>query len=298
MIGFFNKNRVAVYCFYDRDGIADGYVCCFLRGLLEVAKRLVVVVNGRIREDSLEKLKEITPEIIIRENEGFDAWAYRTGFLHIGWEALAGYDEVICCNSSVYGPVYPFRQMFRAMSKKKEPDFWGITAHPVWKTEEFHNPYGYVPEHIQQYFCVYRRKFVKTRDFKEYWEELCPLEEFVDAIGLFETVLTKHFADLGYNWDTYVRYDPKEAKAMYFLLNDPYKAVVDHKCPVLKRKTFTLLPNLPDNEPMRREIIRVLLYLQKKRLYNIRLIVENIVREKGDAPEEAADAPPEPKKDQ
>lgn len=281
MFDFPDRNRAAVYCFYDRDGIADRYVYFFLRGLKKVAGRVIVVVNGRIREDSLKKLQEITPEVICRENEGFDAWAYKTGLEYIGWENLPKYKEIICCNSSVFGPVYPFRQMFRAMSQKKDLDFWGITAHPVWNTQEFGNPYGYVPEHIQQFFCVYRRKFVMTRDFRKYWEELCPLKEFAEAIGLFETVLTKHFEDLGYRWDTYVRYDPAEAKALYFLLNDPYKALVDHKCPVLKKKTFLLLPYLPGNKVLQQEIIQVLLYLQKNRLYDIRLIVENTVREKG-----------------
>ena len=58
------KNRQAVYCFYDKDGIVDGYVPFFLKGLREVAHGICVVVNGEVCDSGLELLRTYSDEVI------------------------------------------------------------------------------------------------------------------------------------------------------------------------------------------------------------------------------------------
>ena len=44
------KNRLALYCFYDRDGIVDDYVIYFLRELRKTVSKICCVVNGKLTE--------------------------------------------------------------------------------------------------------------------------------------------------------------------------------------------------------------------------------------------------------
>lgn len=277
-----SSDRITFYCFYNRHGIADTYVLYFLKGLKEVSDRIVVIINGEILDDSLNKIKLITSEIIIRDNKGFDGWAYKTGLKYVGWDKLAEYKEIICCNSSVFGPLYPFSDMFRKMSRLKSLDFWGITAHSLWNTTEYNNPYGYIPEHIQQYFIVYRKKFIRTEDFQFYWENLPELHTYEETVGLFETVFTKYFSDLGYKWSTYVRIKPDSNRIKNLSVYEPYKAVVEYKCPIIKRKTFYLPPYLIPSDSFLDQLKALVAYLNDTGIYHTGMILESISHEFAD----------------
>ena len=271
--------RAAVYCFYDRYGIADDYVITYLKGLKKVCKRIVVVVNGLLTKESETGIRTVTDEIIIRKNEGFDAWAYKTGLEYIGWDRLAEYEEVVICNSTVFGPVYPFREMFDRMSEKEDLDFWGITFHPDLESTDVPNPYGYIPTHIQFYFVVMRRRFIKAPELRTFWDALSPINTYDEAVGLAETYFTKYFADKGFKWDTYINYRfGVDETTHYILLYDPYKAVIKYRCPVIKRKLFFLEPLFTYSNSIGEKISLLLDYIKKNRLYNTDMIYQNIIR--------------------
>ena len=271
--------RAAVYCFYDRFGIADDYVIAYLKGLKKVCKRIVVVVNGLLTEESEIAIRTVTDEIIIRKNEGFDAWAYKTGLEYIGWDKLAEYEEVVICNSTVFGPVYPFKEMFDRMSEKEDLDYWGITFHPEIRPFKTPNPYGYIPEHIQFYFVVMRRRFTKAPELKTFWDNLSPINTYDEAVGLAETYFTKYFSDKGFKWDTYVNYSfGKDETTHYILLFDPYKAVTKYRSPVIKRKLFFLEPFSTYASSIGEKITLLMDYIKKNRLYDTNMIYNNIIR--------------------
>ena len=80
------RSRVAVFFFYDKQGIADRYIFTLLRGIASELKRLLVVVNGELSEDSQEEFEAFADaypdmrfDLLVRENEGFDVWAYKAG---------------------------------------------------------------------------------------------------------------------------------------------------------------------------------------------------------------------------
>ena len=76
--------RVAIYFFYDKDGIVDGYVDYFLEDLKKNLDRLIVVCNGKLTSEGRKKFSKYTSEIIVRENKGFDVWAYKEGIYWLG----------------------------------------------------------------------------------------------------------------------------------------------------------------------------------------------------------------------
>ena len=122
-------NRLALYVFWERNGDVHDHVAYYLRGLSEVARDVVVIVNGTLSGEGKKRLEALGVDFFVRENRGIDFAAWQAALARTGWETLSRYDELILCNSSCYGPMYPFSEMFRAM-EGRECDFWGINRQP------------------------------------------------------------------------------------------------------------------------------------------------------------------------
>ncbi|MCL2247789.1 MAG: rhamnan synthesis F family protein [Oscillospiraceae bacterium] len=234
------KKRITIFVFYDKNGIVDGYVLNLLRGLLLVSERIVVVCNGVLSDEGRIKLSELTSDIIVRENKGFDAWAFQAGMEYIGWEQLTKYDELILANDSVYGPIYPFTEMFDSMDSRNV-DFWGITKHAETADESGITKNKIYYEHIQSYFYVHSQNLVSHPGFRDFWDNLKVFRSWDETVSLHETRLTKYYADLGFSWDVYVSTDTdlRDFADTSLVLMMPLELIRDHRCPIIKRKCFS-----------------------------------------------------------
>ena len=83
-----NAKRLAIFFFYDRKGIVDRYVPYLLDDLKKNVTEICTVCNGEIPDSSKEALSRYG-EVLIRENRGFDVWAYKEAMAHYGWERLS-----------------------------------------------------------------------------------------------------------------------------------------------------------------------------------------------------------------
>ena len=201
-----HKQRLGIYCFYDKYGHAASFIKTFLA--------------------------EYTKTIIVRENKGLDVAAYKQAILTLGWEKLESYDEVICLNDTVMGPVYPFREMFACMDRK-DVDFWGITAYAGETVDK-----EQIPTHLQAYWHAYRRSLVSSPAFHEYWETMPLWKDYAEVTRKHEMTFTKHFADLGFTWASYIDWRKYQGYSSYPLLYMPMQIVRDDRCPIFKRRSF------------------------------------------------------------
>ena len=230
--------RLAVYVMHDNDGIVDLYIDAFLAGLRSEVSCLRVVINGDVSEEGEARIREIADEVMVRPNEGYDITAYREGLLMHGYEDLCSYDEAVICNDTLYGPIHPFSEMFGAMAER-DVDFWGITAFYGAPFDPFGTiSYGYLPKHIQSFFQVFRKDFMRTEDFRKWWEEMPPITKYEDAIGTHEAVFTKAMEDLGYRWGVYCDGDAMSGYTWDPLRDFPRYCMETLKCPVMKKRTF------------------------------------------------------------
>ncbi|MFV0626583.1 MAG: rhamnan synthesis F family protein [Alphaproteobacteria bacterium] len=229
--------RLVIYFFYDKDGIVDDYVPYFLDGIRSHCEELCVVVNGSLQEQGREKIERKCNTLLIRENIGFDSWAYKHAIEHYGYENLKKYDEVILCNFTFYGPIYPFSEMFDEMSKRNV-DFWGITKHPAIEASYAGIK---IEEHIQSYFLVFRSSILKNDSFKKYWESLQPVTSYEEAVAFHELRATNYFEELGFKSSCYVnseKYMSKLSKIPYFSYSK--QQLLEDRNPILKRKIFQI----------------------------------------------------------
>ncbi|MDR2570118.1 MAG: rhamnan synthesis F family protein [Oscillospiraceae bacterium] len=274
-----SKKRIAIYTFYDKSGIVDRYVTYMLQEILTVCEKLVVVCNGKLSDDGRKAFNALTKDLITRENEGFDAWGFKAGLDHIGRENLKEYDELVLVNDSVFGPIYPFKQIIKEMDGKSL-DFWGITKHE--QSVDFYGltKSGVFFEHIQSYFFVINKNMFMHTGFNEYWDKLPKLNSWEEAISYYETTFTKYFENMGFIWDVYVNTVKMSGKysGMSKLLLMPYELIYDYKCPVLKRKSFTFDDDSYYKYADGRSTAKALDFVKDNTDYDIDMIIEHVFR--------------------
>lgn len=273
-----NVNRLLIYFFYDADGIVDRYVPYMLEGLREHCTEIFVICNGKLTPEGRGKLENIADEVYVRENKGFDVWAYKTALEHYGWDKLAEYDEVIMMNHTIMGPIYPFKEMFDKMNSK-DLDFWGITAYHKVPYDPFGTiSFGYIPWHIQSSFIAVRNKMLKSSEFHDYWKTRPEINNYNDAVGKHEAIFTKTFQDKGYVCESYIDDEYLRECTDHPISRMPLEMARDYRCPIFKRKLF--FNNYEDflwssTGGQNRQLLE---FLDKETDYDIDMVWENILR--------------------
>ena len=273
--------RFGIFLCFDVDGIIDDYIYYMLDDICQNLEELIIVSNGYLNEESMSRLKKYTEhDIVIRDNIGFDAGAWRDVMLHVGFIKLTKFDEIILFNDSFFGPIYPFKEMFDKMDGE-DVDYWGITNHGEAPNSRDLCPYGYRPRYIQTYFLAFRKKLVKSVEFQEYWANLPDYETFEDLAFKHGAVFTKYFEDLGYKWKAYVESGDLEGpreKAMSFHTYDMYNMVTNRGLPVLKRKAFKLPRDIHLRYNMASDISNTIKYIEENTDYDTSLIYKYFLR--------------------
>lgn len=270
--------RLLIYFIYDRDGIVDDYIFYMLDDLDKNVEDIFVVVNGNLEAKSKERLKFYTDQILERENKGFDVWAYKEAMETLGWEKLKTYDEVILMNYTIMGPIYPLKEMFDTMAER-DLDFWGVTKFHQVDMDPFGTvPYGYLPDHIQTHFLVFRKTLVESRELQHYWETMPMITSYQDSVGRHEASFTKRFSDFGFKWDVYVDSEDYRELTYQPIIGMAKQMIEDKKCPFFKRRSFMQDYSTVLHESCGQEGYELLDYLTNYTNYDMNLFWDNILR--------------------
>ncbi len=267
--------RLAIFFYYDNDGIVDDYVFFLLDDIIKNVDKILIVVNGKLKPKYQAKLKNKYKNIIYRENTGFDVWAYKEGIEYIGWQYIKNYDELILFNHTIFGPLLPFSKMFNEMSKR-DLDFWGITK--SLGNVVLHQPVeAIIAEHIQSYFIVVRNKLLKDKSFKSYWDSRPPINNFNDALTKHEFIFTEYFSKKGFKYDTYINMDYFQNNLSNPTLGYPLYIIKNNHCPIVKRKAF-FLEDGHFLDTQTRYLPDTLDYIKNNTNYDVSLIYKNLTR--------------------
>ncbi|MDR2977356.1 MAG: glycosyltransferase [Streptococcaceae bacterium] len=199
--------RYLIYVIYEDQPRVQQYKILFLKALAEMADKVMIVVNGQLTPEDQALLSKYG-RLEMRENEGYDAAAFRYGLLMAGKSELAGFDELVMVNDTNVGPFIDLSKVFHKMDA--EPlDFWGVSYGEEQGDPLKINPYGMIPKHLQSYFLVIKKNLLNYDGFWSYWENMPDTNSRERAILLHETVFTQKFEDLGFRHDavTHNNYD-------------------------------------------------------------------------------------------
>lgn len=272
-----DAKRLVIYFFYDRNGIVDRYVPYFLDDLKKNVSEIFIVCNGSL-SGAGEKILKQYGEVLVRENKGFDVWAYKTALEHYGWEKLASYDEVIMMNNTIMGPVYPFAETFEKMDQQ-DLDFWGLTEYFKIKGDPFgYSPYGYLPDHIQSHWIACRRSLVASADFQQYWNDMQMIDNYEQAVGKHESIFTKIFADKGYRWAVSAECEDLRDYSGYPLMMCPKKLLKERRCPVFKKRSFFHMEADYLRNTAGEQTSELFAFLRDETDYDVDLIWEAVLR--------------------
>jgi len=232
------KNRLAVYFFHDNDGIADGYAVFFLQALKRISSKVCCVAGGKIGEGSRKELEACTDEIIVCDEKADAASAY-AGFVNRRYDEIVSFEELILCNDSVFGPLYPLEDVFSEMEIRAErPDFWGITTEPFLETASSRDSGGQdssAKERIESYFAVFSRKAVQSPAFAKFSEDYPKYSK--DSIAVYESGLTDALSGAGLTYGSYA--DCSGLPRSDRMILCPDVMVRDRRCPFVKKEAFT-----------------------------------------------------------
>jgi lipopolysaccharide biosynthesis protein len=278
-----NIKRLAIYFFYDKDGIVDDYVPYMLNDLKKNITELLIVCNGKLAPEGREKLEKLTPNVFVRENKGFDVWAYKEAMEYYGWDKLKTLDELILMNCTIMGPLYPLKEMFDEMNRR-EVDFWGITVYHKIDIDPFGKcEFHYIPLHIQSHFIAIRKHILNSIEFKKYWESRPMITNYEEAVCWHEAIFTKKFEDMGFIWQTYVDTFDLQGYCYQPILMNPLELIKNRRCPIFKRRSFFHEYDEFLSLSNGNATVDLYEYIKNNLTYDVNLIWDNILRTQNQA---------------
>ena len=228
--------RLLIFQMNNEDGMVEDYVIYLLNQLKSLSNRKVVIVNGNLKDNEKNKLLNLVDDVIFRANKGYDAEAYRDVILSkVGISVVRQYDELIICNDTFFGFFHSVDRMFDDM-EKKVADFWGLTKHAEYKSRDW-----YMPEHVQSYFLVIKKRMLISEEFEKFWLIMPEITSFESLVKNFENRFTAYFSANGFLYSTYVEDDELNGDSLcnynhYSVI--PYTLLNSYNMPVLKKKNF------------------------------------------------------------
>lgn len=211
-------NRVCIFAHYDKNNIIDDYVIYYLKKLKEANIDIVFISVSNVL--NTEVIKPYTINIIKRDNIGYDFMSWQVGLISV--TNIQQYDELIFCNDSCYGPLYPLDPILDEFTNDKDIDFWGITDNIQL---------GY---HIQSYFIAFKSNVFNSDTFKEFINSISVEKSKEDIVYKYEVGLTKKLHNSGFKSSVLVSYkeilsnlDPKKIylDKFYRILTLLYKSL-------------------------------------------------------------------------
>lgn len=240
--------RICLFAGYDSKNIIHDYVVYYLKELSTVAD-VYYMADNEISDD--EKAK-ITPYVKYANGKHMGAydmgsWNYLVNIL--GWEKLSEYDELILTNDSVYGPLYPIKELFEKIGQDNEWDICGIDR--VYNKNV--NKYF-----LSNYFLVFRNNTFKTDIFKNHINNLVYNGSRDDIINTYEAPFMDKFIQAGYTVKCILQ---KDVNVYHHI-----KETIEYGSPFIKVKGLL-------SEEI---LLKDLLYIQKKYNYPAKYIIPKI----------------------
>lgn len=215
-------NRIAIFAHYDRDAVIDEYVLYYLRGLKEVAARILFVSDAALPRSETGKLQGLAELVSAAPHGEYDFGSWKRGIAYLG-STLSQVDELILVNDSCYAPVVPFEGVFARMGEI-ECDAWSGTAT---------GDNGQV-RHLNSYFLVFRRRILADPAFNAFWQQVTPQPTSDQVVIHYENRLSEMLAGRGHRLRSLAEPD----RLPVVLLGDAVKRWPAQRLPWLKVKLF------------------------------------------------------------
>ena len=190
------RRRTAVFASFSGDGRIKETVLYYLRGLRDVVDNVVFIANCPVFPEEAAKLDGLVRIAVFRNHGCYDFGSYR-----IGWNEAKALgllepdvcDELVVCNDSCYGPVFPFQEVFGEMERRRavrRVDFWGMSL-----SRHYNRLF------IPSYFYVFGPAVLEGGELDRWFDRLEPCRDRGQVVVNCETRLTEYLLHAGYLCD-------------------------------------------------------------------------------------------------
>jgi lipopolysaccharide biosynthesis protein len=179
--------RACVVAHFDPEGRFDPHVHHALAAYRKSAEKLVVVSNSARRLPP--SLAGIVDTFLPRANRGYDFAAWRDGLatLHAG-----DFDEVICVNDSVYGPLFDLEASL-IDARVAHAELYGMVL-----SDQNTSRQGPRVRHLQSWFLGMRRPLLESDAWGAFWRGFEPLENKRDVVEQYEIGFSARMTAAGF----------------------------------------------------------------------------------------------------
>lgn len=227
-----NTKRCAIFASFSSKAIISESVLYYLSELKKVTDIIIFIADNPLADGELEKIKDLVFFAKMERHEKYDFGSYQIGYEYIKANKLdLKFDEIIFCNDSCYGPIFPFTKVFGEMESKK-CDFWGLVGNRD------------IRYHLQSFFLVFRKKIIRNSLLSDFLSQVKKEMSYLDAVYYFEAQLTKVLEDGGFNSDSYIAQYIPEVEENYLKSGSrdtnrlPYTMISKYQMPLVKKKVM------------------------------------------------------------
>ena len=219
-------SRIAIFASYDSKGCIAPYVVYYLNGLKTVADQIVFIADNDVIPEEADKIKDIVVHSQCKPHGGYDFGSYQRGYEWADENGLLeDTDELIFCNDSCYGPIYPFEDVFAKM-EKQDCDFWGMVSSCQ------------IRFHLQSNFLVFKKNVFSSEIFKSFVKSFEAQNDFWNYVLMYETRFAEHLCNAGFKCSSLIDYadygkQNKGVNPTFFPVS-----VLKDGLPLIKRKMF------------------------------------------------------------
>jgi lipopolysaccharide biosynthesis protein len=174
--------RLALFAHYDANDEIKRYVVHLLGALQGICDEVVFISTAALSGHELGKVRHLARRTLLVDNKGFDFGMWQQG---LGEVDLTSLDELILCNSSVFGPITPLSVCFKSM-RAVACDFWSMTDNVE------------LAPHLQSYFLVFRRSVLRSGYLEPFFSSVLPYRNKDQVIRSYEVGLTTFLVEHGF----------------------------------------------------------------------------------------------------
>lgn len=170
--------RICLFAGYDSKNIIHDYVVYYLKELSTVSD-VYYMADNEVNDEEKSKITPYVKGAYGFNHKKYDFGSWQELIKILGWKKISEYDELILANDSVFGPVYPIKELFERIEKDIEWEVCGITEE--CSIEKTLKTYA-VNNFIQSYFIIMKKNIYMQDYIKQFFEEYSYYSSKVDVV--------------------------------------------------------------------------------------------------------------------
>jgi lipopolysaccharide biosynthesis protein len=215
--------RLCLFAGYHKLGLIADYAAYYVKEMGELAD-VYYQADCAISAQELSKLAPYTKGAFAYRHKKYDFGSWQELINRLGWDFIEKHDELILCNDSCFGPLFPLKPIFDKASRDTDCDFWGVQENYFSDKKIFH---------LDSFFLVFKNKILRSRNFRGFFASIAPQDNAGQVVEQYEVALTPLLTSEGFRYKCLF---PHYAQTHIYR---KWKSFIKRGCPFLKVRSLT-----------------------------------------------------------